>query len=366
MIELREIKTKELKGLIESDWYRNSPDLPITSHRAIAQTHNPRANPDDVCLILALDENEGLLGYIGILPDNFAGTGKHVGWLSCWWTHPEKGKKVGLNLFLQALIVWDHRLVITDFTPQIKNLISKTRMFSFTPTQFGIRGFIGFNLAEVLPRKRASLKKIKPLLELADNGLNHLNVLRCQILKRRFSSHQLEVDEENFIDDEIGRFINQHQNKEYFKRSATEFNWMLHHPWVLENDERAWKEAKKYYFSSAKLLFRYHCLNFRKNKKLVAFAILRQRNQAFTLPYIYAEKGSELEVLKGLYEFLLQHQAVELTVFHRLFVEVIKENDNPFFYMRELPKDFAVSNELSHIMDQHKILQDGDGDYAFT
>lgn len=366
MIEFREIKIKELKHLVESDWFKNSPNLPITSHRALSQMQNPRARPNDVCLILALDENEDLLGYIGILPDDFSDTGTHSGWLSGWWVHPEKGKKVGLNLFLQALIVWDDKLIITDFTPQIKEIVSKARMFTFAPTQIGLRGFISFNLAEVLSRKQNGFKKIKVLLEIADYSLNRINILRSIIQRRRFSDHQLEIEEHDFIDEEIGAFINLHQKNEYFKRSASELNWMLKNRWVLENYKQAWLEAKRYYFSSAEIIFKYHCLSFRKNKKLIAFAILRQRNQSFTLPYIYAEKGFENGVMKAIYEFLIIREAAEFTIFHPTIVKAIKETDTPFYYMRELPKDFAVSNDLSQLFDQHKILQDGDGDYAFT
>ncbi|MEA3445574.1 MAG: hypothetical protein U9R19_12710, partial [Bacteroidota bacterium] len=212
-MDYSEIKTKDLERFIQSAWFKNSPDLPVTTHRAISQVHNPRANPNDVCLILALNEQNKLLGYIGILPDNFADNSTHFGWLSCWWVHPEKGSKVGFSLFLQALIVWEHRFVITDFTPQIKDIIEKTAMFNFAPAQFGIRGFMGFDLSTILPRKHKFFKKIKAVLKFADYALNNLNIFRTLLLKRKFSLHQLDIEYEEHISDEIARFISTHQDK---------------------------------------------------------------------------------------------------------------------------------------------------------
>ncbi|MEA3445717.1 MAG: hypothetical protein U9R19_13440, partial [Bacteroidota bacterium] len=209
-------------------------------------------------------------------------------------------------------------------------------------------------------------KKIKAVLKFADYALNNLNIFRTLLLKRKFSLHQLDIEYEEHINNEIARFISTHQDKEYFKRSGKELNWMLDYRWVLENDEQAWHEAVKYYFSSAELVFKYHCLSFRENGKLLAFAILRQRNKSFTLPYIYSEKKSGTRVLQAIFEFLLQHKATDFTLFHPEFTECADKQEIPFFYTRKIPKDFAVSNEISHLISSGKFLQDGDGDCAFT
>ncbi|SEH06517.1 hypothetical protein [Candidatus Venteria ishoeyi] len=366
MIDFREIRIADLGEFIASDWFNASTDLPITTHRARSQMLNPRAKPDDVCLILALNEEEELLGYIGILPDNFATNEKHVGWLSCWWVHPGKGKKVGLSLFLQALITWDYKFVITDFTPQIKEIIEKTRMFKFTPTKYGVRGFLGFNLSEILPRKRKGLRKIKGILKLADFCMNQINSLRLSILKKKFSSHGLEIDEVQEINDEIAGYIKRHQSTEYYKRAATELNWIIQNPWVLENNEKARSEAEKYYFSSSESIFKYHNLCLRDGGKIVAFVMLRQRNKSFTIPYLYVEFEYQIEVLWSIYDFLLQKKATDFTIFNQEFTDIIKLTHNPFFFFREIPKDFAVSIELGQLLDKNMILQDGDGDYVFT
>ena len=365
-MEFREIKIGELKEFIQSDWFKNTTDLPITTHRALSHIENPRAKQDDVCLILALDDHDQLMGYIGILPDHFPDTETRFGWLSCWWTHPVKGKQLGLNLFLQALIVWDYQFVITDFTPHIKTIISNTRMFAFAPHKLGVRGYIGFNLAEILPRKKAFFRKVKFLLICSDMFLNQTNSLRVILSKRRFKNHGLDVEELDRIDESDQNFILQHQQKEYFKRSAPEINWMLEHPWVLENGELPWQENKKYYFSSTDLVFKYRCLRFRFHSKTVGVAILRLRNQSFTLPYIYYNRNFKGKILAAIYHFVLRFQAIDFTVFHPEMASLMRETDNPFLFSKDIPKDFAVSNSLASLLNNERFLQDGDGDYAFT
>ncbi len=365
-MRFREIQISGLKEFIQSDWFKSSRDLPITTHRAKSHLKNPRANPDDVSLILALDDEDALLGYIGILPDNFAVDGTHAGWLSCWWIHPEKGKKVGFSLFLQALICWDHRLIITDFTPQILEIIRKTGMFRFLPTRFGLRGYLGFNLSEILPRKRKVFTKLKPALIMIDVLMNSLNKIRLKLIKHRYTNQGLKIAEIDAVSNELAGFISELQVKEYFKRSAKEFNWILNNRWVLEGDETAKNEGRRYYFSSSEKNFRYRCLSFRSGGLLVAFVMLRQRNSMFTCPYLYCRSGFEADVINAVYFFLIESGALEFTVFHSQYVDLIQSIDSPFIYRRKIPKDFALSNELAHLIDPSFFLQDGDGDYVFA
>jgi len=365
-MKFKEIKIKDLDEFIKSEWFLTSSDLPITTHRAISQIKNPRALSNDICLILALNDKNELLGYIGILSDNFHEKATHFGWLSCWWVHPQKGNRVGFSLFLQALIAWNNQFVITDFTPQIKNIIERTRMFEFTPTQYGIRGFLGFNFFEILPRKFPLLAKTKSILKFIDFSFNGILKLRNLYLKKVYQTENINISIEENIDSEIAKFISKHQQKEYFGRNADDLNWILNNNWVLENNKLAQNEAKKYYFSSSDSVFKYHLLALRKSKKLFAFAILRQRKLSFTLPYIYSETGFESEVMQCIYHYLLKFNATDFTIFNKQFVKISEKQKHPFLYTRKIPKDFALTNEMAQNIDTEKYLQDGDGDYVFT
>ena len=68
-MKIRQIKVGELAQYLESDEYRRTTVIPITAQRAVSHIQNPRADVEDVALILAEEENGNVLGFIGLLPD---------------------------------------------------------------------------------------------------------------------------------------------------------------------------------------------------------------------------------------------------------------------------------------------------------
>ena len=69
MFEIIKLNKLELSIYIKSERFLNAPVLPISEHRALSQIKNPKALKDDVLLLLTYD-NEKLIGYLGILPDD--------------------------------------------------------------------------------------------------------------------------------------------------------------------------------------------------------------------------------------------------------------------------------------------------------
>ena len=110
MIDFKILNKEGLETFINSKEYFNLKTLPITKHRAISHIKNPRADKDDILLILAFEEND-IVGYLGVLPDRlFLSDEKSYkcGWLSCFWVdYSVRGKGIGEQLIRKSLELWD-------------------------------------------------------------------------------------------------------------------------------------------------------------------------------------------------------------------------------------------------------------------
>ena len=69
-IRIDYIKVGDLPEFAEGIISKSTPGqfVPITLQRAIAHAKNPYADDDDVGLLVAVDEDEEVVGYFGIMP----------------------------------------------------------------------------------------------------------------------------------------------------------------------------------------------------------------------------------------------------------------------------------------------------------
>ena len=360
-------KIKDLPGFIENNKPINH-DISLTSIRALSQYHNPRADKDDVSLIVCTTDDGNLAGYIGILPEKFY-DGTKAGWLSCWWVDKDYGKKAGITLFLMAIKHWNHHFIITDFTPQIKEIVSKTGLFQFTPTTKGIRGYLRFNLSVIIPHKIPALKNTRSLLKGFDTILNLFIDLRLNYFKNRINPNSYTVEQINHFNENDDEFINDHNQTEYFKKSASDVNWILKYPWVIEKAEASPEiitESGAYYFSTIADRFKYINLKIIKTGKTIGLIMMRERDRQFTIPYIFADNSELPGISSIILRFLIEQKATTITIFNSNLRESIIALNPPFLTTRTINKDFSICKEISTLVNSEKVLQDGDGDFVFT
>jgi len=367
---IKEYTITQLEEFIYSDIFKKSAVIPITTLRAISHINNPRASREDIVLIVAF-ENDDIIGYIGILPDNIfvENTELKIGWISCWWTDNIKGKTIALELFFKALEVWDNNILITDLIPKTKFIVDKTDEFFYTEKIRGIRGFLRFNLNTILPSKHDFYKRIIILLQVIDFTCNLINEVRLFIRTfiRKFSekNKNIKVQFVDSIDEEISSFINLHSSDEIIRRQKSELNWVKNYPWISNTDSSK-TEGKKYYFSSYAKIFENNFLKIFNNGTLVGFMMVSQRNEHLRIPYIFFDKTNTSIIVKVIYDILTSKKISMFTTFNPFITEYIKNNPSPFFYKRKIYKDLAVSYKFQHLNLKNVILQDGDGDCAFT
>lgn len=229
---LKEIKVSELPDFVRSELWEQLTPKPITKLRTHSQFQNPRAKGDDIALIIAYD-NHSLIGLVGILPNLINGqVDQPASSNTCWWAHPEKGKQIAIPLFLKAFAVCGQRMFMTDCTPHTLGILQKTNWFEFPETLPGTRGFLKFNLHEIIPAKIPSARKLKPLLKLSDQTFNFLLWPYQKIIRSRFFRNVPKVEYLSSLTEELYTFIETHSPLEFNRRSGKDLEWILQFPWI--------------------------------------------------------------------------------------------------------------------------------------
>ncbi|MCK9424021.1 MAG: GNAT family N-acetyltransferase [Bacteroidales bacterium] len=368
MIDFKILNKEGLEKFINSDEYFRLKTLPITKHRAISHIKNPRADKDDILLILVYTEND-IVGYLGVLPDRlFLSNEKSYkcGWLSCFWVDSSvRGKGIGEQLIRKALMLWDNKILSTEFVPLTKKIYNKTGAFGSPLIKSGIRLYIRMNLQTILPPKKRIFQKIKAFLKVIDAFLNSLLDLRFLFCKNKLPPVKLEYV--NHLDNETGKFISRFQDRALFKRGINELNWIIDYPWILSKPTKDF-DSQRYYFSSVDKSFDFYCLKVRNNlDELVAFLILTKRNRILKLPYCYMEKGALTHVIKIIDIHILNWRIDTFSTFHPELVKYLSTKKTISIYKKKIERQYLISNVLNNIIKENKYnIQDGDADCAFT
>ncbi|MCX6252005.1 MAG: GNAT family N-acetyltransferase [Bacteroidetes bacterium] len=343
-------------------WWKN---IPITKHRALSQIHNPRISSTDKILFVAFDGDE-VAGYLGVLGDLIFMDDMplRVGWLSCFYVDPVyRGKHIAMELFSQVMEAWDNTIFITNMAPETIGFYNKTGLFHEPVFKQGIRGFLRFNLAEILPPKRNIFKRCIPLLKVIDAVLNIGNSLRLLFYTRYTQSENVRIEYLREITPETEKFVLRMNKNEWIKRGKAEWEWIVSYPWLLQAQEKD-PESKRYFFSSVARRFFYRCVQLYDGKNnIIAFILLSVRNEHLTVPYYYCDRGYHPEVAKFLINTMRDENISMITVFHTDLSETLRTMNTPFIVKRSIQRPYLFPKGID-ISDLN--FQDGDGDSVFT
>lgn len=373
MTDVVKVFHKDLYNFISQDKFKYSKYLPISKIRAWSHQHNPRANADDLVLVLVYEEGE-MTGYLGVLPDDlyFLNSAdiyekEHVGWLSCMWVNPElRGKGIAKTLIQTVFEAWNYRILVTEFTPAAKGLYDRTAQFLDFSKPEGLRLYLRMNLAYLLPAQNpVKWEKFVPIFSIFDKVFNFFNNIRFLVNKKPEVSFVYLTEP----DLDVQNFIEAVRNKnEIARRNTEDLKWIINYPWlqsgVAENEE-----SKRYHFSSVSNHFSF--LNIKvldDNKKLIGFLILSVRDQNMKLPYCYFIPGKEKNIIEVIEYHLVKLKINMLTVFQPALVEYWKKNSGKQFLKRKMNRHYIISKVFENqLLNQKEIIfQDGDADAAFT
>ena len=96
------------------------------------------------------------------------------------WVNPNlRGRGIAKQLLQTAFEKWDHKILVTEFTPEAKGLYDRSQNFVDLKTNNGLRCYLRFDLQEIVPKKNERAVVLKPLLKIID-GISFLSPAVCK------------------------------------------------------------------------------------------------------------------------------------------------------------------------------------------
>ena len=367
MIEIQTLNKEQLAAFVQSEAFSKLPNLPISRHRAASQEKNPRASDDDILLLLACLEDE-IVGYLGMLPDQYYVDAAHFEkccWLSCLWVSEQhRGKSIAKILLTQGVAAYGGRALLTEFAPRSKVVYERLGFFTDLRTQQGIRLYYRLDLHHLLAPKRAIFRKIKPLLQAID-ALGNVMVDAFRKLQPT-SSKLATYSYSEEISDDIQHFIADKQGAELFKRGQNDLNWAIKNPWVLASPPD--DMSRRYYFSSVDRTFDFVCIKvYDAELRLRAFLILAKRHRNLKIPCCYLTEGAAALAAEVIDQHIHHWRINTFSTYHPELVQHYSTNRTFALYKKPLKRVYIAANQLADsLVGRQYDLQDGDGDCFFT
>lgn len=357
-MEFIEIKKKEILDFIKTDLYLNSRNIPITEERAISQTRNPRAEDEDILLIIAVNDTQDIVGYIGALPERLSDYPEYkLAWNSCWWTEKGQPSTVSLKLLFKFFGAYNYNVMMRDLTPTTKKIILSFNKFDVFKELKAHKFFFKLKFANKFKKLSFLLKPIDGLFNL----FMSMNLSLCfmQKIKDFEISYPTKFEEEDRI------FILKHNQKELFKRNIEELNWIIKNPWLSEGKEKN-SIQEKYYFSSVKKSFSNSIIKIKKSKEIVGLLFITEINGLLEIPYIYFDKKNINIVGQTILNQIIVNKITSFMTFNLEVANWFYSNKRSFFFSKEINKEFVSSKNLKQYFDKEFDFQDGDGDFVFA
>jgi GNAT superfamily N-acetyltransferase len=351
-----------LEEYIQSPLFTQQNEVPISVHRAVSQIANPRLKPDDILLILAVENNQ-LAGYCGMLPDNVLTSDQkriHFAWYSCLWAAPQfRGKGLARKLLDMAIEHWHGMIMFTDFVPAIRGFYLNTGYFSDVVVQSGFRWYFKSDLATLLPPKSSKWKRAMPVLKALDSTFNF--ALKC--LPGSKNSYSLGINTLWQPAPESREFLKIYQSNHSIKRSIEEWEWILNFPWILQGEITEFDQ--KYYFSSKAKEFTNQVFDLKdKLGNRVALVMLMLRNGTLKMPHVAYVPNAEKQIAAFIRAFCKQHEVKRFVCNQPELAQHLKKDGLGAVFCKPFNKEWIVSNALAPYLTG--LLADGDGDAAFT
>jgi len=357
------LNKNQLSEFINSDEYSAMPHIPISYHRAVSHINNPRADENDILLILIYLEF-GLAGYLGIVPDLIFNNQipEKIGWMSSIWVHSKaRNQGIAKKLTQTAIDLWNNRIFATEFTPFAYALYRKMGKFSILTQKEGLRIYRRSCTSSVIPARFPKADFIKLLLFVSDFVLNCFHDLVLN-KKNKIFADSITVEQLTMPDNNVISFIASFQKEELTRRKDAEINWILNFTWIKETAKPS-DESRKYYFTSEVKLFKMICLKISQHNSVVGFMMLTVRNKHLKTPYLYIKNGFEFIACQVINNLMREYKIDILTSYNPVITKNISSENIHYLYSKKINRIYLKTFEIKN---KDFFLQDGDGDCVFV
>lgn len=367
-MEIKAFTVADLKmALASEDFWRADP-LPITKHRAMSFSRNPRAEADDPVLLVAYRDNR-VIGYLGILPDKiFVGDSVYkLGWLTSWWVDPScTTAGVGAILLFKALNAYSQYVGVSGSSRGARQALQASQKFMTISPLKGLDIRLRFNGAANISRRFPVLRLFRVIFKIFDAVADEVVNIRSFFWQRR-SRHGRHLTFEYIaaIDEETDHFIKQHHQHDLTRKDKSDLNWIMNNPWILS---APCKDAAgtKYYFSSRAGRFWYLGVKvFKQQNEMMGFLLLKVRDDRMSVVYSFFESRHAASMTAAIFHLALAMDVSIVSLYDEQLAASFSELRFPCWSAKKKSREFALSKAFGDISLTNCRLQGGDGDLAF-
>lgn len=365
-MRFKEIPVNKLKSFLESDIYKKNTDLiAISRLRALSQIKNPSADAHDIVLILALNSNEKIVGFVGALPEKLSQyPNLKTAWNSCWYVSKGNGK-YAIPLFYKFMSVYNSNIMMRDMTAHTKKILLQTGRFSVIKNLKGVRLYFSLNLTKRLPELHSILRYTKLILKIIDFLIDSFVRINNKIFIKK--QHNLRPVYIKNTDKESEIFINKHNHKEIFNRKPESLNWIINNPWITDNPTKEQiSEQQKYFFSIIKNQVLNTFVKLYKSEELISVMFLSLINGELRIPYLYFDKKNLPYIANFISRYIIDKRCKTFITFNSELAKSLKREIAFPFLKREFEKEFVVSKTIEKYFTNKFNFQDGESDFVFV
>ena len=368
MMEIRTLTVADLKTALESEEFWQAQILPITKHRALSFSRNPRAAINDPVLLVAYQDNR-VVGYLGILPDKLFinDVVYKLGWLTSWWVDPSfKTAGVGAILLFKALNAYDQYIGLSGSSKDARKALDASQRFMEIDPLPVLDIRLRSNLTHNMPLRFRRLKPFRLWYKILDAILNEVMNRRQLFWHRRENQRQqLTYEYISAIDKETDRFIHRHYHNDLTRKDMTDLSWIMNNPWIIPTPRKD-LVSQKYYFSSRADRFLYLGVKvYQRQSELIGFILLKVRDKQMSVVYSYFNGRHAVSLAAAAVE---QAQSMDVNILslhgERLIAGFAKLGC-PCWSVKKKNRGFSLSKTFADIPLGDYRLQGGDGDLAF-
>jgi hypothetical protein len=367
-VEIKTFTVADLKTALVSEDFWLTDTLPITKHRALSYSRNPRAGEEDPVLLVAYQDNR-VIGYLGILPDKiFVDDDVYkLGWLTSWWVDPSFATAgVGAILLFKALNAYDQYIGVSGGSREArKALHASQRFLALKPLQ-GLDIRLRLTLTRDIPRRLPALKLFRGLFKIFDVMTDEVvNFRSFYWLRRNNPCQHLIFEYISAIDEETGRFIQQHHQQDLTRKEKSDLSWIMNNPWILSAPFKD-SASQRYYFSSRADRFSYLGVKvFEHQTEMIGFFLLKVRDDRMSVLYSFFESRHAAAVTAAVFHHALATEVSLLSLYDEQLIAGFSALRCPCWSVKKKSRGFSLSKAFADIPLANCRLQGGDGDLAF-
>ncbi|MCB5253695.1 MAG: GNAT family N-acetyltransferase [Candidatus Cloacimonadaceae bacterium] len=352
--------SKDRLGELQGDFsFWCDPSLPFGRIKLQQYLANPNAEEDDVLWLFARSD-QGIIGYLGLLPDYVCLEGRRqkINWLSCWWVHPSyRGTGLSDELIHKAFEINEH-IAINSGTPiSFGKMLKHHQMKSYTQRE---RSFYLGNLNAAVLKDFGLLNPLmKAILPLGQAILAAVYKLKLRSWLKGRQTCQLELEYLNQLDLESLSFLQEHWQQDFTLHSREDFEWrsknLIYSPRL-----RGIKPVRKTYFGNLGYSHQSFNLKLMHDGEMIGYLNLVISDNILKLPFFYLKSGYEKQFMTWLGKVVLYNDIQVIYSQHPGFNSLMQRQRFPRFYTKSYQMSVLISPALQRL-ESGKVVQDGDG-----